>query len=169
MFGVDDQDSLFVEYDKGLIATSLFIDGLRKRFGFSGPDSEINAAWCAILKGPFPYASAIVRELKELAPRVVLLSNISESHHKYAEPLCTEFIPLFDECFYSYVIHKRKPDSAAFVHACGDSVLGQRILLVDDSAANCESAQQLGIVTLRVTDPTLTIENVRQRKRGRRS
>lgn len=150
LFGVDDQHPLFVEVDRGSISNAQFRAELRREWGFTCTDAELDAAWCAILIHPFDHALNTVLRLRAHAP-TVLLSNISLLHLGHCVPQCEHFLPLFTERFYSCIMHHRKPDAAAFTHVLETmGVEPGAALMVDDSARNCESAEMVGMKVWRV-------------------
>jgi putative hydrolase of the HAD superfamily len=149
-FGVDVQSDVFVDFDKGLRSTEAFRAELRALWGFTCTDAELDAAWCAILLGQYPHAQAAVQYHREHGP-VALLSNISVLHFEHCLPECEELLASFDACFYSFAMHLRKPDPAAFLHVC--DAMGYdpaETILYDDSAANCAAAAALGMQKVRV-------------------
>lgn len=151
-FGVEQQDDVFVAYDRGDISTAEFRSALRRTYGYSCPDESIDRAWCAILeRGLFPFAQDEVRRLKSTyadAPgsTTVILSNISELHYLDAEERCRPVFEMVDRVYLSYVIRRRKPDPAAFLHVIeAEGFAPYQAVLVDDSRANCDSAATLGL------------------------
>ena len=151
-FGVEQQDDVFVAYDRGDVSTADFRLALRDRYGFSCSDEDIDRAWCAILdKGLFPFAQDEVRRLKSTyasspGSTTVILSNISELHYLDCEERCRPVFEMVDRVYLSYVIRRRKPDPAAFLHVIeAEGFTPSQAVLVDDSRANCDSAATLGL------------------------
>lgn len=163
-FGVDEQLTLFFNVDRGLLTTDEFRAALRERFGFTCTDAEIDAAWCAILKAPFPFAAEALHQLRERfkPERMVMLSNISELHIAHAVPR-SPFLEQFDELYFSCRIGKRKPDVEAFEHVLSsEGYQAHQAVLFDDSRVNCDVAKGLGIRVVRVTpgDPRLAFREL---------
>lgn len=157
-FGVDVQDDLFVQYDRGDVSTDEFRAGLREKFGFTANDDDIDAAWCALLLAPYPSAQEIGRTLRTHA-RAVLFSNISELHKEKCMPESEAILTEFDELYFSYVIHRRKPALEAFTYVCDtEGVLASRTMLIDDSSANIAAAASLGMQTWHATNADLVRE-----------
>jgi putative hydrolase of the HAD superfamily len=155
-FGVEQQDDVFVAYDRGDVSTADFRLALRERYGFSCSDEDIDRAWCAILdKGLFPFAQEEVRRLKSTyasspGSTAVILSNISELHYLDCEERCRPVFEMVDRVYLSYVIRRRKPDTAAFRHVIEtEGFAPSQTILIDDSASNCASAESLGILAVR--------------------
>jgi putative hydrolase of the HAD superfamily len=160
LFGVEDQDPLFVAYDRGDVSTAAFRDALRERYGFTCSDGEIDRAWNAILDaGLFPFAPDLVRSIRTrycqgAGDRLVIFSNISELHHLNAQERCRPVFDRVDHVYLSYVERVRKPDPEAFLHVCrAEGFAPQHTRLIDDSRANCAAAAALGIDVIHVTDP----------------
>jgi putative hydrolase of the HAD superfamily len=162
MFGVEDQDPIFVAYDRGDISTVEFRARLRELYGFTCTDVLIDRAWCAILDdGLFPHADAAVAHIRRTRirnsdDRLVIFSNISELHYLDARDRCAPVFDAVDHVYLSYVERVRKPDPAAFLHICAaEGVHPTDTLLIDDSRANCASASALGMKTIHVVNPLL--------------
>lgn len=144
-FGLDEQDDIFVRVDRGEVSESAFYDALRARFGFTCSDTDIEAAWCAILIGPYADAAQLLDTVRAYRP-LVLLSNISTPHLRHALPSMSDILDRVDAAFYSCEIGLRKPDPATFLHVTGTMGADpRRTLLVDDSPANCAAAKGLGM------------------------
>ncbi|MGA0833586.1 MAG: HAD-IA family hydrolase [Candidatus Kapaibacteriota bacterium] len=159
LFGVDDQDPLFIAADRGDVSVEAFRRGLRDQFGFSATDAELDRAWCAILMEPFAHAYQVELDLHLMYPkaRMVLVSNISELHHRQAASFFEQGWRS-NQLYLSYLMRHRKPDPESFLHVCStEGVAPEQCILFDDSAANCRSANRLGIRTVQVTpgDPGL--------------
>jgi putative hydrolase of the HAD superfamily len=155
-FGIEDQQEVFVEYDRGSISTTEFRAALRDIYGFTCHDADIDRAWCAILeRGLFPFAADEVRQLRdsyasEPGSVAVILSNISELHFLDARQRCAPVFELVDRVYLSYEIRKRKPDAEAFLHVINaEGFTPSQTILIDDSASNCASAASLGILAVR--------------------
>lgn len=150
-FGVDVQDDTFLRVDRGEMSDEAFYQQLRDRFGFTCSDADIEAAWCAILIGPFADAADWVASIRAQRP-VVLLSNISYPHLRHALPLMQPILQHVERAFYSCEIGLRKPDPHAFLHVTSTmGVTPTRTLLIDDSSANCAAATELGMRVYQVT------------------
>lgn len=155
-FGIEDQQEVFVEYDRGSISTTEFRAALRDIYGFTCHDADIDRAWCAILeRGLFPFAADEVRQLRdryasEPGSVAVILSNISELHFLDARQRCAPVFELVDRVYLSYEIGTRKPDAEAFLHVINaEGFTPSQTILIDDSASNCASAASLGILAVR--------------------
>lgn len=166
MFGVEDQDPVFVAYDRGDLSTTEFRDRLRGLYGFTCSDVALDRAWCAILdNGLFPHAEAAVAHVRVtrasgINDRLVIFSNISELHYLDARDRCARVFDAVDRVYLSFVERVRKPDPAAFLHVCdAERVTPGDTLLIDDSGANCASASALGMRVIHVKDPLILLSH----------
>ena len=99
---------------------------------------------------PYPGTRTLLRNLAERYT-VASLSNISAMHW---ERVCNEMelAPCFDANFPSFETGYVKPDREAFVHALESlECPPERVLFMDDNAANVETAHMLGINAFTVT------------------
>lgn len=162
-FENDEQNPIFVSYDKGMLTTAEFYQALRDHFGFTASSDHISNAWNAIIVEPFWFAEQIPTELKHhyfsvqgSIPKVVLTSNISELHLETAQsmlPGLASLTPLnLDAAHYSCKAGLRKPDAEFFMHVCEEhGVHPSLVALYDDSPLNTAAAAALGIRTSLVT------------------
>lgn len=159
-FGIEEQQEIFVEYDRGTITTPEFRAALREIYGFTCSDVDIDRAWCAILeRGLYPFATDEVRHLRatyaaEPGSKAVILSNISELHYLDCRERCTSVFELVDHVYLSYELGKRKPDPEAFLHVMtAEGFAPSQTVLIDDSVLNCASATSLGIQAVHTVRP----------------
>ncbi len=164
-FGTNDQDVVFVRYDRGDISTQEFRAELRRIFGFTCTDHEIDAAWCAILRdGLFDFAEESVLRVRNYFNthehnRLVLFSNISELHYSYCKDICAAVFGMVDKTYFSFIERVRKPDTEAFLHVCRlEGALPEHSTLIDDSSANCAAALSLGMRVVHVTNPQMLLD-----------
>ena len=86
----------------------------------------------------------LVRELRSKGIHVYLLSNISTyfAAHAHEIPCLSEF----EDCVFSAVCGKVKPNAEIFAYLCGRNGLNPtECLFVDDNAANIAGAEAFGI------------------------
>ena len=144
------QGGVFALLENGDISLSDFYDKMRKIA--NNPDltyDEIRTAWEAYLKGIPAERLEMLLKIRQHY-EVYALSNTNEIH--WTQSLRDFFTwdghtvkDFFDGLFLSYELHEQKPDVAIFqrvtelLHCKKDE-----ILFFDDSAANCEAAQNYG-------------------------
>lgn len=151
------QDGLFDNFDKGLITSKEFRDGIRHLA--SCPDLEdeaIDAAWNALLLGVPPGHHDLLREYKARY-RTFLLSNNNEIHYRWIhEHLLsvhglTDNSSLFEKTYYSHLMGLRKPDRQIFEFVLEDNgLMPEETLFIDDSPQHLETARSLGMHTIMV-------------------
>jgi HAD superfamily hydrolase (TIGR01509 family) len=109
-------------------------------------------AWIAAFE-PAPQVLAMARSIRTHAG-VAILTNNSDLVRQGLEARFGAELDIFRPRIFSSDVGLTKPDPRLFEHAA--NLLGQppeRILLVDDSAANIASAASLGFQVHRFTDP----------------
>ena len=90
----------------------------------------------------------IIRNLKESGFKVGMLSNVSSNWIREVF-LSEEEQALFDDMVFSYEVHLTKPDQRIFRLSCERlGIEPAESILVDDSKANCEAAEDLDIKTI---------------------
>lgn len=119
--------------------------------------SQVVDAWCDMI---LEFRAPRVKMVQKLAKKynVYLLSNTNVYHVSYFEDefknrFHFSIKKLFKKVYYSNKIGYRKPDPRAFEFVLKDANLNPgETVLVDDRAENCESAEKLGIKSIKVPD-----------------
>ena len=144
------QEDLFHDLETGRIATKAFCEEVRRRApGCTASDTQVVWAWQQLLKGVPQRRVERLHRLKKHF-RLFLLSNTNEIHWQQCEGVLDG---CFERVFLSYEMGMVKPDRAIFEEMLSQTGIdASRTLFVDDSVANCESAQRMGIRTLHVAD-----------------
>lgn len=152
VFAHSGQIALFDDFDKGRISSAEFRDGIRNLANKpSLTDSEVDAAWNALLVGVPPGKHELLERLNEKY-RTFLLSNNNEIHYAY----CMEHIKqtygvkdnsqFFEKTYYSHLMGMRKPDSEIFEKVLTENELvPYETLFIDDSPQHLATAQNMGI------------------------
>ncbi|MBN1925246.1 MAG: HAD family phosphatase [Prolixibacteraceae bacterium] len=116
-------------------------------------------AWCAMLQ-EFP--SSRLKMVRELSKNynLYLLSNTNAYHirffefeffNRYHVPLRNEF----KKVYYSSEIGFRKPDPECFRYVLTDAgIIASETVLIDDRQDNCETAELLGMSSIKVPENT---------------
>jgi putative hydrolase of the HAD superfamily len=144
-------EHLVSNYETGLITSSQFRDVIRNYYQVSPSDQAIDDAWNALLVGiPAPRIRLIENLRNDY--RLFLLSNSNEIHYmKYCEDLrqqygYPDFDALFEDTFFSYHLHLRKPDPTIFRWVLDKSNLDpSETAFIDDTFINVKAALDLGI------------------------
>lgn len=150
------QEDLFHDLEVGGIGIGDFCGEVRRRCpGCAATDESICGAWNALLTG-IP-----VRRIEKLLSlrhryRLMLLSNTNPIHWQKA---VRDFFPFggcgvedyFERTFLSYEMRMLKPDMQIFKRVLSEAgISAGETLFIDDSAANCAAAAELGIMSMHV-------------------
>ncbi|MBL7998354.1 MAG: HAD family phosphatase [Candidatus Kapabacteria bacterium] len=150
-FQLTTQDAVFDEFETGAIPPDVFRNRLRSLYGITADDTDIDAAWNALLIGMIPGRVELLRALKPQY-RLALLSNINPLHHERIRSEVEEAFAEFEHCFLSYEMGLRKPDVRIFSRVLDTlGVAPQNLLFIDDSPQHIAAAETLGIATYHVT------------------
>lgn len=146
-------NSCFVEYEKGLMSTEEFRDGLRSQYDIQASDEELDWAWNGMLAG-IPKEKLSLLLTLHSRYHTALLSNTNELHWKYGSlhGFCVngcQISDYFDNIFLSYEMKKIKPDLNFFETAIIQTgVDPSKTLFVDDLESNCIAARKTGLQVL---------------------
>ena len=155
LLDIQNQDGLLMQQEKGLITPAEFRDGVRKMIGKAVSDKQIDAAWNSFLVDIPRFKLDMLLKLREKYV-VYLLSNTNEIHWKWA---CEHAFPYrgfrvedyFEKMYLSYEMKMVKPAEEIFRGVLEDANLDpHETFFIDDSEANCQGAQALGISTYTV-------------------
>ena len=146
------QQDFFQQYEKGLITTAEFRDVIREKIGKPVTDARIDEAWNSFLVNIPTYKLDLLLNLRKDYV-VYLLSNTNELHWQWS---CQHAFPYktfrvedyFEHIFLSYEMKMAKPDAEIFRRVLDETgIVPQETLFIDDSDANCRTAETLGIST----------------------
>ncbi len=147
------------DFEKGLIGAAEFRQAVRQALHITASDSQIDAAWNAMLLDlPLPR----LQLLAGLRPHytTLVLSNTNEIHLTAFEPIVARTTggrPLdafFDAVYYSHLLGMRKPDAEIYDYVLSQhQLLASDTLFIDDMAANIAGAQKVGLQTYQLTNP----------------
>lgn len=152
-----EQTGVFDLYEKGLIDTVTFRNGLRRLApDFKVSDEELDSAWNAMILDLPPDRLNVLMGLKPKF-RTFLLSNTNEIHISYfhagleAKYGKKDLSDYFEQVYYSYQLHLRKPDKEIFYHVLNENgIIAERMLFIDDTIRHVEAARSIGINALHV-------------------
>jgi len=147
-----EQEGIFMLLEKGAITAKKFRSRVRKQLNISLSDDQIDDAWNSFLVDFPSYKLDKLLELRSQY-KLYLLSNTNEIHWKWC--LRNGFSykgnnenDFFEKIFLSYEMHKTKPGSEIFQEVLNETdIIPNETLFIDDSSANCETAEILGIST----------------------
>lgn len=140
-------------YEKGLLTSDIFLTELKKEY----PKANLNQlekAWNAII---LDLPEDRLHFLENLANtkkyRLFLLSNTNSLHLTYVQNTIGKerylrFTQAFEHCYFSHVMHKRKPDFDIYEQVLREKNLRpQETFFVDDTKENTQAAKLLGMHT----------------------
>ena len=137
------EDDFWNAFESGALVAAVFRDRVRTRFGLDHGDSELDAAWNALLLGVLPDREAALEQLAK-QHRIVLLSNTNRIHVQYLQGQCAGLFSFMEKCFFSYEMGLRKPDPRIFKQVLAEmDWKPEDCLFVDDSVSNVRAAQEL--------------------------
>lgn len=139
---------IFTLFEQGKISPEEFCEHLRQIANISATNQQITSAWNAMI-GPISLATVQLIEQLKRHHTVVLLSNTNQLHFNYFDNMAqgySSLSDLFDKTWYSHEMHLSKPDKKIFETVLSyHGVAAQQASFFDDSEANIQSAQELGI------------------------
>lgn len=146
------QRGLLMELENGDITSDEFHEQLRTFVGKDISDRQIDDAWNSFLVDVPFYKLDLLLELRKKYS-VFLLSNTNEIHWEMScerffsyKNLCAE--DFFEKIFLSYKLHQLKPSEEIFHTVLTETGINpEETFFIDDSKANCEVAESLGIHT----------------------
>mgnify|MGYP006086214109 FL=1 len=148
-----DQGQVFDDYEVGSISSDAFIEAVQKKIQSPISAIKITEAWNAMI-GTYPINKLdFIMDLSQRIP-CYLLSNTNEIHLKQAREalIKTKYARLellFEKCYYSHIIGKRKPHIETFQWVIKDMrCKAEEVLFIDDSPQHIEGAKKAGINTI---------------------
>lgn len=165
IYSQSQQNGFFDSFDKGQLSPEEFRTEIRRHLTTEKSDSEIDAAWDAMLLDVPKEKLQLLSSLKTNY-RTFLLSNTNAIHVKNFSAALSEkygfsdFSGHFEKCYYSCDIGMRKPDAGIFQFVLDQNNLNaEETLFIDDSIQHIKGANQLNIQTLFYkTEQSLDIE-----------
>ena len=151
------QKGLFLDQEKGLITPAQFRDQIRELLGRTVSDEKIDAVWNSFLVGIPRHKLELLLKLRDHYV-VYLLSNTNQIHWDWS---CKNAFPYrtfrvddyFEKKYLSFEMKMAKPDLNIFEAVLEDAnILPEETFFIDDSEANCLTAQSLGITTYTPTE-----------------
>ena len=140
-------------YEKGNISRTEFVERINRIAGTNIPETEIIAAWNAMLLN---YKPARIEWIKRLHQnhKLLMLSNTNDAHFKYfhnklMDEYGVTFYQLFDHVYLSHEMGMLKPSHEIYETVIREQQLNlQRTLFIEDTERNVAGAQEVGLQTL---------------------
>ena len=152
LLDISNQDGILMQQEKGLITPAEFRNGVREMIGKVVSDKQIDAAWNSFLVDIPTQKLDLLLKLREKYV-VYLLSNTNQIHWEWT---CAHLFPYrtfkvedyFEKIYLSFEMRMVKPDAEIFETVLADANIDPKeTFFIDDSEANCQAAQKLGIST----------------------
>lgn len=160
------QELIFDLFETGRITAADFRDVIRNYAEKKFDDSQIDAAWNAMIIKMPEERVAFLKEIKKRY-RLFLLSNTNEIHEKEFVRNITEAFgknilhELFEKVYYSHYSGIRKPDTEIFKMILKENQLAaEETLFIDDSPQHVEGASRAGLQALLLDHKKTTLENL---------
>ena len=141
-----------MDFERGTMSVAEFHDTVRRVYGATLTDEQIDDAWNALLAGIPTHKLDTLLELKEKGYRLFLLSNTNAVHweegRKQFDYKGNKAEDFFDQIFLSNELHELKPSPEIFRKVAQlAGITPEETLFVDDLQASCDSAAALGFHT----------------------
>lgn len=138
-------------YGAGALATDEFIPRFRRDWGIELDDEAFLDAWQSWVRGWLPGARELLDELRPRY-RLAALSNSNAAHWERLAELGV--LDAFELALGSQQLGVRKPDAEAFaLTVVRLGVPADEVLFFDDSRANVDAAQALGLRAAQADGP----------------
>ena len=150
------QTEIFDDFETGCLSGKEFINLMKRQISTHSSESEIKKAWNAMILG---FEEATLEQIKRYSEKIpcYLLSNTNEIHLAYIQSLLGK-MPfknlelLFNKCYYSHIIGKRKPHKETFEWVLNDmGYTPEDVLFIEDSPQHIEGAKTINLNTLYFT------------------
>jgi putative hydrolase of the HAD superfamily len=146
------QTDLFNLFETGHISSEEFLAEIQNEITNQVNLSEITKAWNSMIIG---FQHSKLEKIKKLSEQVpcYLLSNTNEIHLNYIEHLLQEmgfkhFLNIFESCYFSHQIGKRKPHKETFEWVLNQmNYDAQDVLFIEDSPQHIEGAKSAKLNT----------------------
>ncbi|HEY3389332.1 MAG TPA: HAD family phosphatase [Prolixibacteraceae bacterium] len=151
---------LFYNLESGNSSPEAFRNNVRQMFDIRKNDTEIDAAWSAMI---LDIPADRIRYLEELKKsyRLFLLRNTNEIHRikfhrEFEADFGYSFYDLFERNFYSHEMGMRKPNPQIYIQALNEAdLVPNETLFIDDMEENIVSAKTTGMKVLHIQPGTL--------------
>lgn len=152
-----DHEQIFLDYEKGIISSDAFREGLRKALDCTIADEDIDTAWNSMLLRVPLERLQLLEKLKDRY-QLFVLSNTNEIHvpafNKIVERVSgkNDIAHFFHKVHYSHLMQTRKPEPKIYQTVLEINQLNpEETLFVDDRHENILAAQGVGMHTFHVT------------------
>ena len=156
------QTNTFLNFEKGLISEQEFLEKLKEENKVEFNKQNFIAAWNNIIVGFRREPIELIDKLnKSCRFKTFLLSNTNSLHKDFYTGILREqysingLEDLFEKVYFSHEINMRKPDAEIYHYVLKDGKMEpEETLFIDDSQANIETAEALGLETFHLVEGT---------------
>jgi epoxide hydrolase-like predicted phosphatase len=143
----------YQRHERGEIELAEYFRDLRRELDLDLDDAQLIDGWQRVFGPEHPEVVALLEALEGRVPQY-LLSNTNATHYDYFRHRYARALAPLDRIFASCEMGKRKPEAEAFEQVARETgVPLERMLFLDDTAANLEGARALGMKTVHVRSP----------------
>ena len=156
LFNQFNQSEIFDAVETGALSSEEFIRLVQNQIPGRTSASDIKEAWNAMILDFEKHKLEQIKRYSEKIP-CYLLSNTNQIHLEYIHELLHEtpfkgLELLFEKCYYSHVIGKRKPHKETFEWVLNDmDYAPENVLFIEDSPQHIEGAKKTNLNTLYFT------------------
>jgi len=160
-------EQIFIKFETGRLDSAQFRSELCRIINTSVSDSEVDRIWNKLILDIPLHRVNLLKELRNNY-KVYMLSNTNIIHFDHytrelAETLGINLADLFDRIYVSHEIGIHKPDARIYTYVLENAKINaSETVFIDDSLANIEAAERLGIAGIHITngrDVTSFFEN----------
>ncbi len=162
---VFEEAKVFERYETGEFSDDDFRDFIRSLFLSPLTNSEIDAAWNALILN-IPKERIDLLQTLSLRYPIYLLSNTNNIHIEFSNKYLHQNFgiysleKLFRKLYLSYELELWKPDEAIYQFVANDlSLKPHEILFLDDNQSNIISARNFGFQTVLIEPNSFTISS----------
>jgi putative hydrolase of the HAD superfamily len=146
-------DAAYERHERGEIEAPEYFAALRSRLGIELDDAQFEDGWNQVFKDAIAPTVALLEPLSARLPLYVL-SNSNRTHHRCWEQRYAAALAPIRRHFLSFEMGSRKPEPACFEYIAREiGVPLERILFFDDTRANVDGAQAVGMPAVWVQSP----------------
>lgn len=143
----------FHQHERGHISDEQFAHRLGHELGMALSYEQFTTGWQAIFVGLRKETIAVMQDLRQQGHRVVVLSNTNQLHCEFWPDAYPEVAQSTDKIYLSQQMGMRKPDAEIYLKLLEEEGFSaDSAVFFDDNEDNINSARQLGITAIHVTD-----------------
>lgn len=146
---------VFHDYEKGLISSHEFRQGIRQLTQQELEDDAIDKAWNAMIMDVDEERYTLLERLAKKGHRMFVLSNTNTIHLNFVRQAMDPYVleDYFETTYYSHVLNARKPDLEIYQMVLDkEGLTPSETVFLDDNKENLKGAERAGIQTIWVPE-----------------